>query len=161
MIDLPVRKKRRNETTIVRAALVALSRIPGVRATRNNVGKSPCACGECVPRLCPRCRARLTRPITFGLGVGSPDVVGIYSLALPGGEVLALAFALEFKKPGARGNREHEATQDAWRTVANRRGMRCAKVTSESEATEIVQTWIASWRLSLFLHDSDSASATR
>ncbi len=159
-IELPVRTKRRNETTIVRRALVELNRIPGVRATRNNVGKSPCACGACVPKLCPRCRARLTRPIAFGLGVGSPDVVGIYSLALEGGAVLALAFAIEFKSPTARRKRDHEEQQEAWRTVATRRGIRCVKVTSSEAATLAVLGWIQEWRRSLRLSLPASGSAS-
>lgn len=159
MIALPERKRRVNETSIVRKALVALNRIPGVRATRNNVGRSPCACGQCAPRLCQRCRARLTRPISFGLGVGSPDVVGIYTLRLPSGGVIAIPFGLEFKRPGARTEKKHAADQAAWMRVAEARGFLCRQVTSEREAMLAVGWMIEQWEISLSLHDSRSSTA--
>jgi hypothetical protein len=158
MIQLPIRERRRNETTILRASLVAINRIPGVRATRNNVGKSPVACAYCTKHLCKRCRPRLTYPITFGLGVGSPDVIGIYSLPIVGGVVLPLAFALEFKKPGARTERKHADDQAAWMRVARSRGIQCETVRSVDESTSAVLAMISTWRASLSAIVSPSSS---
>jgi hypothetical protein len=131
-IPLPDREQRNNETDILGRALVALNRVPGVRVSRNNVGQTPARQGQ--------------RPVRYGLGNGSPDVVGIYSLALESGAVVALAFGLEFKKPGSRTAKRHWEEQQAWMHMAGRRGMKCAVVTSEEEAVSSLLSTIRTWR---------------
>ncbi len=105
-----------------------------MRAVRNNVGMSPCACKACVGGLCPSCVRRLTRPIRFGISSGSPDIVGIITLF-----GCALAFGLEVKVAARRkAHSERLRRQEAWRMVAGRRGMMCEEVTSAEEAVEAV-----------------------
>ncbi len=134
MIELPPRVKRVTETSVLRAVLVAVNRIPDVRAVRNNVGMSPCACKACVPALCVACKRRLTRPIAFGISSGSPDIVGIITL-----RGVACAFGLEVKVAARRNaHTERLRRQEAWRIVAGRRGMMCGLVTSVDEARAAV-----------------------
>ena len=132
-IELPRRERRRNETTITRAAIVALNRIPGVVATRNNVGKSPVACTYCRAKLCRGCAPRLSYPIPFGLAVGSSDIVGLYT-AIVDGEPWPMPFGVEVKAPGATTKREHLEDQARWMRVMELRGMPCAMVTSARDA---------------------------
>lgn len=128
MIELPPRPpKRRTESTLTAEIIVALNRLRGVRVARNNSGRSPKPCGVCFPKLCRGCAARLRYPIAFGLGDGSPDVVGILSFggvessleALRDVEALAVPFGVEVKQPG----RYAERDQKAWHLVAGRRGL--------------------------------------
>lgn len=148
MIPLPektARKKR--ETEISRAMLVALNRIPGVRVSRNNNGKSPVPCTACKHKLCRGCSMRLAFPIVFGLGDGSPDLVGIITI---GGHKSALrqyvkhrprayAFGVEVKQPGKTAERD----QRAWHAVARARGMDVITATNTEEAVTFVLALIA------------------
>lgn len=116
MIRLPDRSPRKpTESSVLRAILVALARVSDVRVSRNNVG---------VDTL---------KGVTYGLGIGSPDIVGILT---HGG--FAYAFGLEVKAPGARTAKDHLARQVAWRTVAEKRGMMCREVRSVAEAIAVV-----------------------
>lgn len=129
MIALPEREKRENETPILRQCIIALNRVPGVRASRNNNGQSPCACVVCRPRLCRSCAVRLTRPITFGQGDGSPDILCRLELFL-----VPTVFWVEVKTPTGRTSKERKELQRLWRVEAATRGERTAVVTSAEEA---------------------------
>ncbi len=137
MLRLPDRVAKVTETTIVRRALIELNRLPNVRAMRNNNGKSPAACEVCRKKLCPRCFPKLVRPIQFGLGLGSTDVVGIITIGrLP----IGVAFGLEFKdEKWKSAHSKRQRVQLAWRETATRRGMLCARVTSVPEAVAAVE----------------------
>jgi hypothetical protein len=135
-IALPAPERaRETETTISRAIRRDVGRIPGLRLARNNTGIL---------------RDERGIPIRFGLGDGSPDLVGLITfggaqscdptldLPLP----LALAFGLEVKVPGKRATRQ----QQAWHLVADRRGMLVQTVTSSAEAVVAVHRMIATYR---------------
>ncbi len=62
---------KQNETALVKACLQYLNMVAGALARRNNTGKLI---------------DRTGRPVTFGLGVGSSDIIG----CLPGGRYLAV-----------------------------------------------------------------------
>lgn len=126
MIALPRREKKIKETPLVKVIETTLNRTAGVWAMRNNVGAL---------------EDRHGRWVTFGLGTGSPDIVGVITLAGPRFP-LAVAFGLEVKTPHARNaHPEVQAGQEAWRGLAVRRGMLCEKVTSEAEAVAAVEAF--------------------
>lgn len=140
MIPLPPRPKvEDSETVILKRAMVAVNRLPDVRCSRNNNGRSPKPCGGCFPKLCQRCAARLKYPILFGLGDGSPDLVGI--ITLRGVTVLPLAFGLELKRPGG----EAAKHQELWHRQARAKGMLVAVVTSDVEAVKAVEVFRAEY----------------
>lgn len=112
--------KRRTETTIQGEAIAALNRLPGVRVARNNVG---------------RLRDRNGAWVTYGLGVGSPDVVGIYTHR----SGHALAFGVEFKT--STGRVSHD--QELWHAAMKRRGLPTFLARSPEEACTQVETWCA------------------
>ncbi len=121
MIELPRRAKKVKETPLVTAIETLLNRIEGVWAFRNNVGALEDPHG---------------RWVHFGLGTGSPDIVG--QITIPG--PIACGFGLEVKTFHARNaHPEVQAGQEAWRNLAAARGMLCAKVTSEDQAREAVE----------------------
>lgn len=107
----------------------ALNREPGVRVTRNNTGKTAIPCASCLPKLCPRCAPRLVRPITYGLGMGGPDLVGLLTLRTPIGAI-AIPFGVEVKQEG----RYAKKGQRAWHAVAERRGMQVIVARSVDDA---------------------------
>ena len=118
-IALPPRPPRKRiERDIVREILVALNRIPDVRATRNNVGRIEDSRGV---------------PVTFGLGEGSPDLVGVITFGGPS-HPFAIAFAIEVKQPGRYPTR----IQRAWHKVAARRGMLTETCRDAGEAVDFV-----------------------
>lgn len=133
------------ERDIQAAIVVAENAHAGVRLTRNNSGKSPRPCGPCAQRLCQACRARLMRPITFGLGDGSPDLVGVVSFGGPHSvfpelaqlDPVALAFGIEVKTPHAKKQR-HEPDQIRWRNAFEKRGLLSTIARSEEDAA----TWM-------------------
>lgn len=138
MLALPERPPRVIEGSILRASLIALNRLPNVRAMRNQVGRTQAACAMCRPKLCARCFPNLVRSRPYGLGLGSPDLVGLITIAaaLP----IGIPFGLEFKTPHKRTNHKaRRRTQGAWRSVAIRRGMLCDEVTSVDEAVAAVE----------------------
>jgi hypothetical protein len=69
------------------------------------------------------------RHITYGLGPGSPDVVGVLTV-----EGLAVWVAIECKAP--RGRVAPEQAQ--WLAAAERRGIACGVARSAEEAAEII-----------------------
>jgi len=144
VIPLPPKPPREaSEAELVTAILNAVRVIPGVACTRNNTGKTPMPCEKCRGAMCPRCLARMARPITYGLGEGGPDIVGIYTHPIG-----ALAFGIEVKKPRARlrDGSESQAEdrsegQVAWHRAASSRGMPVWTARSVGEAVEAVRAW--------------------
>lgn len=139
MIKLaPKPPRKRTETDVVYACLQAVNRIGGVRATRNNVGMIQDSRGI---------------PVTYGLGVGSPDIVGVITFG--GNEAprflehcppIAIAFALEVKRPTEDGGRSATRDQKAWALVAARRGMLVGLVRAPDEAVSYVYATIKELR---------------
>ena len=120
-MPLPARRARkRTEGTIQAEGLQALAAIRDVYVTRNTVG---------------RLQDRHGAWWTFGLGVGSPDVIGIY--AHPRG--VALAFGVEFKTDKGR----VEADQELWHRVMDKRGLPTFLARTPEEAVTQVERWIA------------------
>lgn len=133
--------RKRTETTVTKECIGALNRLPGVRAMRNNVGKTPTPCGHCMRKLCRGCAARLAYPIRYGLGEGSPDIVGILSLKWThtGETLLAIPFAIEVKKPREEGGRGLEPDQRAWRDTFNAKGLRVGEARRPEDAVAFVE----------------------
>jgi hypothetical protein len=126
---------RVTEAQVEREVLLALGRAPGVLVLKNEVGSG--LTGDVVhalqralepwgPLAQAAAHAVLQRHrIVYGLGKGSPDLVGI---------VDGRAFALELKAPdGALA--DHQA---AWHVAARRRGAFVAVVRSAEEANQAV-----------------------
>ena len=128
MIPLPPKAPRKRvETDIVREILVGVNAIAGVRAARNNVGTIEDVRGI---------------PVTFGLGEGSPDIVGVISFggvestisSLRRMRPFAIAFGIEVKQP----KRYATPKQKAWHAVARRRGFSTCVARSDHEAVDFV-----------------------
>ena len=99
--------------------------LPSLIVYRNEVGKG--FTGNARALCCERCRGILDRHrIAWGLGVGSPDLVGA---------VDGRAFGLELKSPTGRVRPE----QVAWAEAARRRGVPVAVVRSVEEAEEAIR----------------------
>lgn len=109
------------ETDIQTEIRRALGRVPGLALKRNNVGLDT---------------GRQGRPVRYGLGKGSPDLVGVLTLA--GERPVALAFAIEVK--GARGRPSRD--QLLWHNQARERGMPVFICRSKDEAVCSVKGWI-------------------
>lgn len=126
------------ETDITICSIAAINRIPGVRAARNNVGTLRDARGI---------------PVTYGLGDGSPDIVGVITFGGPESASMrlraflpiALAFGLEMKRPRELGGRGPERNQRAWHHVARRRGFDVGVARSEGAAVRFVQELIEAY----------------
>jgi len=128
----------RPEAALERAILArvgALQRadLPLLTVLKNEVGSGHTGnVGPLLAReLCPHCRATAARILTtnrivYGLGVGSPDLVGA---------VNGYAFGLELKSPTGRVRPE----QIAWRDAAIRRGVHVAIVRTVEEAEEAIR----------------------
>jgi hypothetical protein len=120
----------RPEALLERAVLArvgALQRtdLPSRVAYKNEVGAG--FTGNAAHLCCDRCRVVLQRHrIVYGLGVGSPDLVGA---------VDGRAFGLELKSPTGRVRPE----QLAWRDAAIRRGVHVAIVRTVEEAEEAIR----------------------
>lgn len=120
-LPLPARRaRRRTEGTIQSEILQALNAIRDVRAARNTVG---------------RLQDRNGTWVTYGLGVGSPDIIAIYTH--PRG--VALAFGVEVKTDKGRTS----ADQLAWAEVMQRRGLPTFIARTAEEAVVQVERWIA------------------
>jgi hypothetical protein len=144
MILLPPREPRkRTETDVVYGILGALNAIRGVRAVRNNVGVLEDKRGI---------------PVSFGLGEGSPDVVGAITF---GGvesflelvrhlEPIALTFAIEVKRPRDEGGRGATRDQQAWHATAIRRGILTNVSRTPAEACDFVLEAIATFKERIF-----------
>lgn len=126
-MPLPERKPRkRTESTAQAETIAALNRLPGVRVARNNVG---------------RLQDRNGTWVAYGLGVGSPDIVGIYTAELCHNPLcpVALAFGVEMKSE--TGKLRHE--QELWRDAMQRRGLPTFLARSAEEAVRQVEVWCA------------------
>lgn len=132
-IPLPPRAPRKEtETDLVYLIIQAIGRLPGVRSSRNNVGSIRDARGI---------------PVTFGLGDGSPDIVGVITFGgkntthatLRGVLPIALAFGLEVKRPREDGGKAATRDQRAWHHVAERRGFPVRVVRTPEEGVEAVR----------------------
>jgi hypothetical protein len=121
----PATPRKRTETTIQGEIIAALNRLPGVRVARNTVG---------------RLRDRNGAWVTYGLGVGSPDVVGIYTWRRRfTSQTLSIAFAVEVKTPTGRVSHD----QELWHAAMKRRGLPTFLARSPEEACTQVETWCA------------------
>ena len=96
------------ETTIQALIRKAICRDGRAIVTRNNTGVLPGPNGH---------------PVRFGLGRGSPDLVG---MLIPSGRV----FCLEIKQPG----KQPTTHQRAWARACRARGGFCATVHSREDA---------------------------
>lgn len=133
MIKLEPRAPRKTtETDLVYQFVVAIMRVRGVRAARNNVGSI---------------RDKRGIPVTFGLGDGSPDIVGVITFGgvesshvglvkLP---PIALAFGIEVKRPRELGGKAPSPNQRGWHHVARRRGFPVGVARTEEEAVAYVR----------------------
>lgn len=148
MIALPPKRiRKRVELDITHDCLVALSRIRGVRAARNNNGVI---------------EDRRGIPITFGLGEGSPDLVGLITFGgantcEPRGisaaglallrtlEPVAVAFGIEVKQP----KRYATKSQKTWHAAGSRRGIRCSVARCDLDAVLFVSSLIDSTAMML------------
>lgn len=116
----------REETRIQNEATAELGALPGVLLLVNTVGKIP-------------------NPWTgvgwfvYGLGEGTPDVVGSVEVEIvtPGGGVMRLArfFTLEFKKPGEKPEPHQARLHAAWRSL----GIFVGVVHSTAEARAAIE----------------------
>lgn len=119
-LPLPARRAgRRTETTIQGEIQQAVAAIPDVTITRNTVG---------------RLQDRNGAWWSFGLGDGSPDLIGIYTH--PRG--VALAFGIEVKTEKGRVS----ADQVAWHDAMDKRGLPTFLARTEEEAVTQVRRWI-------------------
>ena len=139
MIILPPRKPRKiTETDVTHACAAAINRRRGCRAIRNNVG--------CIPD-------KRGIPVTFGLGEGSPDLVGSITFGgvesvlveLRALEAVAITFALEIKKPRELGGRGAERNQRAWHAMARRRGVLVEVIRTPEEAVAFVDRCVVEY----------------
>jgi hypothetical protein len=92
-------------------------------------------CARCRGGLCRACASRLARPVTYGLGVGSPDLVGIYTDR----RGVACAFGVETKTATGRTSED----QRRWHWAAAARGMPTFVARSATEAVDQVHAWLA------------------
>jgi hypothetical protein len=106
---------RETETSILRAIHSALNRTNHTRVMRNNVGKLQDARG---------------RWVTYGLGIGSADLVGV--VKTPSG---TRPLAIEVKASNGHTTKE----QRAWLAVAKKWGVVCGVARSVEEAMAIVE----------------------
>lgn len=125
MPALAARKQRRKtETALTREIMAALNRIPGVHVFRNNTGAL---------------EDRNGRLVYYGLGKGSPDLVGwisSQSVAYPTARFLGV----EVKVPGReKAHPEVIENQDRWRDMINAAGGWYIRVSSVSEAVDLVK----------------------
>lgn len=103
-MKLPERPPNTSESSLVVAIREALAELPYVAVFRNNTG-------ELIDVR--------HRPVRFGLGIGSPDLVGWVRLDMPDdGPPFARFFALEVKREG----KQLGPAQREWLQRINRAG---------------------------------------
>lgn len=113
------------EAELERRVLVTLSPMPDVLVLKNEVGQG--FTGNLARRLCRECRDLAFRHrITYGLGVGSPDL-----FAVVGG----VALGLELKS--VTGVLSDE--QKRWHAAARLRGVRVEEIRSVEDAVRAVE----------------------
>ena len=133
-------RKRTTEAEVERSVLLAVGRLPDVLVLKNEVGigytrdvrfaleKALAVFG---PIAVQSALAVLTRhSITYGLGVGSPDLVGVVRSARG-----AVPFGLELKAPDGT-VAEHQAR---WHAAARKRGLFVGVVRSGDEAVDALE----------------------
>jgi len=130
VIALPERDRRERETPVLRRCLIALNRLPGVRAVRNNNGKLQDLSG---------------RWVAFGLGDGSADLQCRIQITARGG-VLPCVFWIEVKAEGARTSKKRAALQRMFREEAATRGELTAQVTNEADAVRAADRFRAEYK---------------
>lgn len=106
------------ETSLMLAIRDAVNMQRDARVRRNNTG---------------RLQDRKGRWVTFGLGIGSPDLIGEVTIQW-GSRAVARAFHLEVKLPGEAPT----VDQLAWHDEARRRGVFVAVVRSVDEAMRAI-----------------------
>lgn len=120
----------RPEALLERHVLAAVGRLqrtthPTLVVYRNEVGAG--FTGDIARIVCPACRDAIARHrIVYGLGTGSPDLVGV---------VQGRAFGLELKSSTGRVRPE----QERWHEAARRRGVPVGVVRSVEEAIAIIR----------------------
>jgi hypothetical protein len=125
MIAIPKKPPRKRiEADVMHDAREWLGRQTDVRMMRNNVGQL---------------EDRTGRPVTYGLGVGSPDLVGHVAVTvhISTGEErqIARAMAIELKAPGKRPGPD----QVAWMNLKRRQGWAIGWADSLAGVIEIVE----------------------
>jgi hypothetical protein len=120
----PATARRRDEAVLERRVLLDLGREPDVLLCRNEVGLGYRR--ALLGSLCPTCRvAAKPHTIHFGIGVGSPDLVGIAAGRFVG---------LELKVEG----RAASPDQVRWHEAATKRGAVVGVVRSVDEARAVI-----------------------
>jgi len=92
------------ESNIVREILETLGAEADLVLFRNSVGRAPMV----------DMNSGKAYHITFGLGVGSPDIVGILRKEV-NGKTVGAWFCLEVKRPGAGPSAEQQNCAKVWR----------------------------------------------
>jgi hypothetical protein len=129
--------RKRTETDVVKSCLSAIGKIRGVRGARNNVG-------------CLKDERGI--PVTYGLGTGSPDIVGLVTIGGVNSAVdslrhlrpRAFAFAIEVKRPVEEGGKAPTPAQKTWAKAAGRRGCWSGLARTPDEAVRFVLSLIVS-----------------
>ena len=122
------------ESRIQRDIRLALGQHPTARLYRNEVGVSQ------VYKRCCSCGAKLTRPdavVRYGLGVGSPDLVGWRTVTITAAHIgmkIAQFVGLEIKNARGRLRKEQVFWQER---IANAGGI-AAVVRSVEEAQDAI-----------------------
>jgi len=126
----PRKPKRKTETALTREIMVALNRLPGVHVFRNNTGALADETG---------------RVVYYGLGKGSPDLVGWVTGSMVASGMshwcnVARFLGVEVKMPGKmRAHPEVLENQDRWRDMIEAAGGIYVRVTSVEEAVRLVR----------------------
>jgi hypothetical protein len=92
-----------NETTILQRIRLALGRVPGLRAFRNNCGQA--WMGKVIKRTADMIVIQNPRPVQFGLHPGSADLIGWRSVTITPdmvGKRLAVFTSVEVKTPAGK-----------------------------------------------------------
>lgn len=113
------------ETEIQRRIQVELGSEPDLLLLRNSVGEAK-HIDEDTGKVWT---------VPYGLGTGSPDLVGLLRIETINGEELASWFCLEVKCPGEKPNDAQKKSHEVWR----RFGAFIAVVTSPIEAREALR----------------------
>lgn len=108
------------ESDILARIRKAIAAMPDVRVFRNNVGVLKDATG---------------RRVTYGLGVGSADLIGSVTVTRNGSPPFARAVAIEVKRPGEKPSEE----QARWLAMAREAGWIVGIATSPEEAIDLIE----------------------
>ena len=142
MIEIPKKPPRKRiEQDVTNDVRKWLGETSDVRLMRNNVGELRTVV-RMRPDLGPNI-AEVGRPVTYGLGTGSPDLVGHLAVeVMPWGvsedmesRVIARSMAIELKAPGKRPSPD----QVAWMNVRRQQGWAIGWSDSLDGVIEIVE----------------------